>query len=80
MTMIVEVDDDWDFAEERDSDHECDEADLEEMCLNKFHHWQTLQSCTLVFVRECCVLVLAVLPHSLLTHRVFTASTPTGSA
>lgn len=54
MNSIGEVDEEWDFHEELvaarggdddsdDSDEGYDEEDLEEMCLNKFHRWRTLQ-------------------------------------
>jgi hypothetical protein len=44
MNMLAIVDDDWDLEEEAmDSDGEYSEGDLEECCLNKFHHWKTIQ-------------------------------------
>lgn len=44
ISMIAEVDGEWDFEEELDdSDADYDEQDLEELCLNKFHRYRTLQ-------------------------------------
>jgi hypothetical protein len=44
ISMIAEVDDSWNFEEELDDeDADYDEEDLEQLCLNKFHRFRTLQ-------------------------------------
>lgn len=51
---IAEIDDEWDFEEElEDEDADYDEQDLEEMCLNKFHRYCTLQKLHVSFL-GCC--------------------------
>ena len=43
ISMIANVDEEWDFEQEMEEDEEYDEEDLEELCMNKYHRWLTLQ-------------------------------------